>query len=195
MSDKENETIQIVAFSTSSKAFTPNDIINILLEQYTHNIINQSRHAIAFNLNFPNSVKSTKIMMCSIIDLTREYTGITDVNCYLIFVDLQNENSKESLDLIISFSQNYCDLNKKVYTFGVINEKKDAKQIMGEGDIKNIMDSSNMNYEYIQINLIKKEEVADSILYIFMESSKEDSSIRENKIDKNEKQAHSCDVF
>jgi hypothetical protein len=195
MSDKENETIQIVAFSTSSKAFTPNDIINILLEQYTHNIINQSRHAIAFNLNFPNSVKSTKIMMCSILDLTREYTGITDVNCYLIFVDLQNENSKESLDLIISFSQNYCDLNKKVYTFGVINEKKDAKQIMGEGDIKNIMDSSNMNYEYIQINLIKKEEVADSILYIFMESSKEDSSIKESKIDKNEKQAHSCDVF
>ena len=195
MSDKENETIQIVAFSTSSKAFTPNDIINILLEQYTHNIINQSRHAISFNLMFPNSVKSTKIMMCSILDLTREYTGITDVNCYLIFVDLQNENSKESLDLIISFSQNYCDPNKKVYTFGVINEKKDAKQIMGEGDIKNIMDSSNMNYEYIQINLIKKEEVADSILYIFMESSKEDSSIKESKIDKNEKQAHSCDVF
>ena len=74
-------------------------------------------------------------------------------------------------------------------------KKKDAKQIMGEGDIKNIMDSSDMNYEYIQINLIKKEEVADSILYIFMESSKEDSSIKESKIDKNEKQAHSCDVF
>jgi hypothetical protein len=112
MSDKENETIQIVAFSTSSKAFTPNDIINILLEQYTHNIINQRRHLIAFNLIFPNSLKSIIIMITSILILNGEYTGITHINCYLIYVDLQNENSKESLDLIISFSQNYCDLKE-----------------------------------------------------------------------------------
>ena len=84
-------------------------------------------------------------MICSISDLTREYSGITDVNCYLIFIDLKNEKSKESFYLIISFSQNYCDLTKKIYVFGVINEEKDTKQIIFEGDIKKVLDSSILN--------------------------------------------------
>ena len=194
MSGKNDEIIQIVAFPTSDTNFTPNDIINILLKQYKHTIINKSRHAIEFTLTLPNSVKTTKIMICSISDLTREYSGITDVNCYLIFIDLQNENSKESLDLIISFSQNYCDLTKKIYIFGVINEEKEAKQIICEGDIKKVMDSSNFNYEYIRINLIKTNEVADSILNLFIDCSLE-SSIQESTINKMDDKAHSCNVF
>ena len=194
MSGKKEEIIQIVAFPTSDTNFTPNDIINILLKQYKHAIINKSRHAIEFTLTLPNSVKTTKIMICSISDLTREYSGITDVNCYLIFIDLQNENSKESLDLIISFSQNYCDLTKKIYIFGVINEEKEAKQIICEGDIKKVMDSSNFNYEYIGINLIKTNEVADSILNLFIDCSLE-SSIQESTINKMDDKAHSCNVF
>ena len=194
MSGKNDEIIQIVAFPTSDTNFTPNDIINILLKQYKHTIINKSRHAIEFTLTLPNSVKTTKIMICSISDLTREYSGITDVNCYLIFIDLQNENSKESLDLIISFSQNYCDLTKKIYIFGVINEEKEAKQIICEGDIKKVMDSSNFNYEYIEINLIKTNEVADSILNLFIDCSLE-SSIQESTLNKMGDKAHSCNVF
>ena len=194
MSGKNDEIIQIVAFPTSDTNFTPNDIINILLKQYKHTIINKSRHAIEFTITLPNSVKTTKIMICSISDLTREYSGITDVNCYLIFIDLQNENSKESLDLIISFSQNYCDLTKKIYIFGVINEEKEAKQIICEGDIKKVMDSSNFNYEYIEINLIKTNEVADSILNLFIDCSLE-SSIQESTINKMDDKAHSCNVF
>ena len=194
MAGKNDEIIQIVAFPTSDTNFTPNDIINILLKQYKHTIINKSRHAIEFTLTLPNSVKTTKIMICSISDLTREYSGITDVNCYLIFIDLQNENSKESLDLIISFSQNYCDLTKKIYIFGVINEEKEAKQIICEGDIKKVMDSSNFNYEYIEINLIKTNEVADSILNLFIDCSLE-SSIQESTINKMDDKAHSCNVF
>ena len=194
MSGKKEETIQIVAFPTNDTNFTPNDIINILLKQYKHTIINKSRHAIEFTLILPNSVKTTKIMICSISDLTREYSGITDVNCYLIFIDLQNENSKESFDLIISFFQNYCDLTKKIYVFGVINEEKDAKQIICEGDIKKVMDSSNFNYEYIEINLIKTNEVADSILNLFIDLSLE-SSMQESTINKMDDKAHSCNVF
>ena len=194
MSGKKEEIIQIVAFPTNDTNFTPNDIINILLKQYKHTIINKSRHAIEFTLILPNSMKTTKIMICSISDLTREYSGITDVNCYLIFIDLQNENSKQSFDLIISFFQNYCDLTKKIYVLGVIDEEKEAKQIICEGDIKKVMDSSNFNYEYIEINLIKTNEVADSILNLFIDLSLE-SSMQESTINKMDDKAHSCNVF
>ena len=100
MSTQEDK-IQIVAFSTNDSNQTPNDIINIYLEQNKHSILKKSRHAIAFTTALSNTSKISKIMVCSVLNLTREYTGITDVNCYLLFVDLEKEDSSDKLESII----------------------------------------------------------------------------------------------
>ena len=193
MSESE-EKIQIVSFSTNDIKYTPIDILQILLAQYTHTVVKKSRHAIAFMMALPDSIKQTKIMMCSVLNLTKEYTGITDVNCYLVFIDLKNENSKENFNLIISYLKDYCDLGKKIFVLGIVNKDNDIKQIISEKDIINIMDSGNFIYEYIEIDLEKTKEVADSLLNIFIKCSKEES-IEDNKIEKDGKQAHSCNVF
>ena len=193
MSDKEPR-IQIVAFSTNETNQTPNDILQILLGQYTHTIIKKSRHAIALTLVLPDSINSTKIMMCSVLNLTREYTGITDVSCYFIFIDLQNENSKENFDLILSYLKDYCDLTKKIFVLGFINKENDAKVLVSKEDVKRVMDSGNLNYEYIELNLNRTKDVSDSLLNIFVKSLKEGTG-DEFKIEKNEKQAHSCNVY
>ena len=75
MSTQEDK-IQIVAFSTNDSNQTPNDIINIYLEQNKHSILKKSRHAIAFTTALSNTSKISKIMVCSVLNLTREYTGI-----------------------------------------------------------------------------------------------------------------------
>ena len=193
MSDREQK-IQIVAFSTNESNQTPNDILQILLDQYTHTIIKKSRHAIALTLVLPDSINSTKIMMCSVLNLTREYTGITDVNCYFIFIDLQNDNSKENFDLIISYFKDYCDLTKKIFIIGFINKDNNTKHIISKEEVKRVMDSGNLNYEYFELNLNKTKEVSDSLLNIFVKSSKEENGDEFN-VDKNEKQAHSCNVY
>ena len=117
---ENDEKIQIVSFSTNDANYSPIDILQVLLDQYTHTVIKKSRHAIAFMMALPDSIKQTKIMMCSVLNLSREYTGITDVNCYLIFIDLKNENSKEAFDLIISYLKENCDLSKKIFVLGII---------------------------------------------------------------------------
>ena len=188
------ETIQIVAFSTDDINCNPNNIINILLEQYTHKVIQKSQHAISFTIVLPNSVRTTKIMMCSLLNLTREYKGVTDVNFYFIFINLQNEQSKESFDSIVSYAENYCELTKKIYVLGIINQENYTKQTINKDDIKKIMDSGKFNYEYIELNLLKKKEVIDSLLNLFNTESKE-SSIEEGKNNKNDKKAHLCNVF
>ena len=193
MSESE-EKIQIVSFSTNDTNYTPIDILQILLDQYTHTVVKKSRHAIAFMMALPDSIKQTKIMICSVLNLTKEYTGITDVNCYLVFIDLKNENSKETFNLIISFLKDYCDLGKKIFVLGIVNKDNDIKQIISEKDIINIMDSGNFIYEYIEIDLEKTKEVADSLLNIFIKCSKEEAT-EDNKIEKDGKQAHSCNVF
>ena len=90
----QEEKIQI---STNDTYQTPNDVINMFLENNNHLILKKSRHAIAFSTELVDSSKSTKIMVCSVLNLTREYTGITDVNCYILFIDLEKEDSKEKL--------------------------------------------------------------------------------------------------
>ena len=170
MSDKE-EKIQIVAFWTNINQ-TPNEILQILLDQYTHTIIVKSKHAISFTLVLPESIKTTNIMMVSLSNLNREYIGITDVDCYLIFVDLQNENSKENLELILSYYKNYCDLEKRIFVLGIANKQNDKKQFINKNKIKKMMDSGKFFYEYKELNLEKIKEVKDSLLKIFEINSK-----------------------
>ena len=87
MSENKDDKIQIVAFYTNDTAQTPNDIINIFLGQQNHKILKKSKFAIAFETTLKNQSKETRIMICSVLNLTKEYSGITDVNCYLLFVD------------------------------------------------------------------------------------------------------------
>ena len=188
----QTDKIQIISFTTNDMSININNILKILLEKYTHTIINESKHAMAFDIEFPNSVKPTNIMICSLTDLSKEYSGITDVSFYMIFIDLQDDKSKESLESIISYARKYCDCTKKIYILGVLNNEEDTKFIQKE-DIKNLMKSGNFNYEYFKIFLEKKKTVADSLLKIFINFSKESGDKKEYH--KGHHQAHSCNVF
>ena len=189
MSDSE-EKFHIVAFSTNDTNHRVNDILQILLDQYNHTILAKSSHAISFNLVLPKEKKTTKIMLISIFDLTREYQGITDVNCYVIFIDLQSDRSKKAFDLIISFLNFHCNLTKDIYVLGIV--KNNGDQIMNEKEIKQIMDFGNFYYKYIELNLEKRKDVAETLLNIFIKISKEKSGKDKNK---NSKRAHLCNVF
>ena len=191
---EEEEKIQIVAFSTNDTQQTPNDIINIFLEQHNHLILKKSRHAIAFSTEISDNQKSTKIMICSVLDLTREYTGITDVNCYLLFIDLEKEDSYKKFDIILNYAKDYCELSKKLYVIGMISGNEDTTKYIGQKDITKILDSAQVDYEYKEINLSKQKEVSDAILSVLLYSQKHSIS-GESLNDKEEGQAASCTIF
>ena len=106
MNDNE-KNIQIVAFTTnmdSSKFFTPYDIIKRFLKSQDHIFVKKKEGlALAFKMMLSKSNTYTKIMICSVLDLIREYNGIKDVNCYLLFVDLENKDSENQINLIIKY--------------------------------------------------------------------------------------------
>ena len=188
------EKIQIVAFSTNDTHQTPNDIINMFLENNNHLILKKSRHAIAFSTTLANSSKSTKIMVCSVLNLTREYTGITDVNCYICFIDLEKEDSKEKFESILNYAKDYCELTKKIYVIGMRSGNDEETKYISKGDITKTLDSAQVNYEYKEINLSKAKEVSDIIMDILVYSSKHSISGEETK-DKEGGQANSCEIF
>ena len=190
----QEEKIQIVAFSTNDTHQTPNDIINMFLENNNHVILKKSRHAIAFSTSIANSPKSTKIMVCSFLNLTREYTGITDVNCYVLFIDLEKEDSKEKFESILNYAKDYCELTKKIYVLGMVSGNDEETKHITKGDITKTLDSAQVTYEYKEINLSKAKEVSDIIMDILVYSSKHSISGEDTK-DKEGGQAGSCQIF
>jgi hypothetical protein len=190
----QEEKIQIVAFSTNDTQQTPNDVINMFLENNNHLILKKSRHAIAFSTTLANSNKSSKIMVCSVLNLTREYTGITDVNCYILFIDLEKEESKEKFETILNYAKDYCELTKKIYVLGMVSGNDEETKHITKGDITKTLDSAQVAYEYKEINLSKAKEVSDTIMDVLVYSSKHSISGEETK-DKEGGQAGSCEIF
>ena len=190
----KGEKIQIVAFSTNESDHNPNDLINIYLENNNHIIIKKTLSATAFTTQLQNTAKQTKIMICSVLNLSKEYTGITDVNCYLLYLDLEKEDSKSKFEIIFNYAKENCDMAKKFFVFGMISENKGEKYIKKE-DVENYLNESQVNYEYKEINVNDKNSICDSFKAIFNYSMSHPLSGEIKLNDKDDDQSNSCAIF
>ena len=167
-------TIQIVAFSTnvdSSQIQSPYEIIKMYLKYHDHTLLKKKDGlALAFTAKLPNSSITTKIMICSALDLSREYNGLKDVNCYLLFVDLENKDSKNQLNLIIEYFLKNCNLLKKLYIIGIYSSYvENFKKSIDEKQIKEMMNESKINkFSYKEIDVEHNNKVSDTILEILV---------------------------
>ena len=194
MATNQDEKIQIVAFSTNDSSQTPNDIINIFLGQQNHQILKKSKFAIAFSTTLKNQTKETRVMICSVLNLTKEYSGITDVNCYLLFIDLEKKESIEKMEAIITYAKDYCQLTKKIFVLGMISGNEEDQVQIDKSEITKILDDVNARYEYKEINMSKMKEISEIIMGILEYSSKH-SINEEEPIDKEGDQGKSCSIF
>ena len=193
--DNSEEKLQIVAFSTNDSRHTPNDIINIFLDQHQHTIIQKSSKIIAFSTILSNSEKPKKIMICSILNMTVEYSGINEVNCYILFIDFENENSKIKFDLIMNYFKDFCESSKKVYVLGMVSGSvEEAKYIEKEYIIKKL-DKMKIYYEYKEINLNIIKEISDRIMNILVDCSENTLYSHSINIDKDKNESNSCEII
>ena len=137
-------------------------------------------------------------MICSILNLESEYTGITDVNCYLIFIDIENETSKEKFDSILSYMKDYCEVSKKVFIFGMINANKNEENNNSKTNIKDeimtTLKNSELNYEFKDLDLSNKKEIFNEIMNVLVYSSKNNVSVKiEEEFEKG--QSGSCNII
>ena len=184
-----DEKLQIVAFSTNTTTQTPNTIIKIFLSKYNHTIIKESRHVISFSTKLPNSEDQIKIMVCSVLKLEKEYTGVKDVNCYIMFINIEEKDSIEKFNDIITYLNKYCDDAKKIFLIGFFHNSDNIVLTMEE--LTGMLEDNHLQYEYKQINLEKKYEVEKIFLEILDYSTKH--PIKE--FVKSSNDAKSCSIY
>ena len=172
--EANEKIIQIVAFSTninSSQFSSPYEIIKIFLKYHDHILLKQRIGlALAFKTLLSKSKLDTQIMICSVLDLLREYNGIKNVNCYLLFIDLESKDSKEQLHLIIQYYLKYCNLSRKIYIIGLFNSYiENRKKSIDEEQIKEILTKANINkFVYKEMNIEDQQKISDMISEIFI---------------------------
>ena len=184
-----DEKLQIVAFSTNTTTQTPNTIIKIFLSKYNHTIIKESKHVISFSTKLPNAEDQIKIMVCSVLKLEKEYTGVKDVNCYIMFINIEEKDSIERFNDIIAYFIKYCDDAKKIFLIGYFNNEGNIILTMEE--LTGMLEDNHLQYEYKQISLIKKSDVEKIFLEILDYSAKH--PIKE--FVKSSNDAKSCSIF
>ena len=194
--ENNEKTIQIVAFTTNidtSQFSSPYEIIKIFLKYHNHILLKQKIGlALAFKTNLSKSKSDTQIMICSVLDLSREYNRIKDVNCYLLFIDLENKDSNNQLNLIKEYFIKYCNLSKKLYIIGLYNSYlENLNKYIDENEIKKIFEDGNINkFIYKEMNLDDTQKISDFIFEIFIDAenvSNKKKIIKENK--------ESCAIF
>jgi hypothetical protein len=193
-----NDKIQIAMFSTNEKKHTPFHIFNSFLKQYNTTIIKKIPSAMAFSMTLTGEEKSRIIMICSIFDLTKNYSGIAEVNCYLLFVDLENEDSNEKIQNIIAYINEYCKLSKKIFILGMVKGNDAENKYLTEEDIIENFETEQINYEYKEINLSNVKEFSNVLMDILIYSSKHPISEGNNETDiedKWEEAGSSCEIY
>jgi hypothetical protein len=184
-----DEKLQLVAFSTNDTTDTRNDIINTFLSKHIHSILKQTRHTYGFQTELPGTNKQTKILIYSVLDLQKEYPGIKDVNCYIMFINIEEKDSIEKFNEIITYLNKYCDDAKKIFLIGFFHNADNIVLTMEE--LTGMLEDNHLQYEYKQINLEKKSEVEKIFLEILDYSTKH--PIKE--FVKSSNDAKSCSIY
>ena len=188
----KSQKIQIVAFTTNEIDLLPNRILRIYIENNPHYIIKSNKHILAFSTMLHHERKSTKIMICTLINLSLEYESINEVDCYIIMIDLLKENSTEKLLSILRYMQQFCDAKKKIYIMGIKNESNGNKIIIDENDFINKIKRFNFNIEYNELDENKKVNISAYLSDIFDYCLSNKDPLIEKK--EEQKENHNCGI-
>ena len=187
--EEKSQKIQMIAFTTNENIYSPNSIILNYTNNNSHFLIKKNKQLIAFSTVLPEQKKPTKIMIITLFDLSSEYEGIKDVNCYLIVIDLKKETTKDKYCEILAYIKTFCDTSKKIYLLG-IKKDDDEKIKITEDIIDEKAKESDLDYEYIELNADNSIEISNKILEIFNYCYS-----NTDLLSKNEDDGKSCETY
>lgn len=189
----KSQKIQIVAFTTNEVDLLPNRILNIFIEHNPHYIIKKNKHILAFSTILDKQKKSTKIMICSLLNLSFEYESIKEVDCYIIMIDLLKEDSIRKFLFILEYIKQFCDLTKKIYILGIKKENNENELKIEEFDVINNLKKFNFIFGYNEFDESKKTNISEYLSGIFCYCLYSKDSRREETEEVEDN--HSCDIY
>lgn len=176
----------MVCFTTNNNTFCPLTVMRkFLINSGNNNKPEIKNNNLNFDFQLENKKYKISKILISIYQILNFEGGNFDLcsfaDSYLIIIDLEKDRTYEQLDIIISFMNNYCDLEKMVFVMGVYNNAKNIKKELAEENIIEYLDEKKLTYEYVESNSESSQDLVKTIDFILKEGIKK----VENKIIEN----------
>ena len=176
----------MVCFTTNNNTFCPLTVMRkFLINSGNNNKPEIKNNNLNFDFQLENKKYKISKILISICQILNFEGGNFDLcsfaDSYLIIIDLEKDRTYEQLDIIISFMNNYCDLEKMVFVMGVYNNAKNIKKELAEENIIEYLDEKKLTYEYVESNSESSQDLVKTIDFILKEGIKK----VENKIIEN----------
>ena len=85
-------------------------------------------------------------------------------DCFIIFFDLENNDSIRELNKILKFINETCDNEKKIYLISIFTTENNIKNNYTEDNIKTYFSNYNLqNYDIYKVNMDSSEDLAKVI--------------------------------
>ena len=87
-----------------------------------------------------------------------------EIDCFIIFLDLENNNSLVELNKILEFISKYCNKNLKIYVLNIFTVEKNIKSNLTDDNINVYFGNYYLtNYDISSVNLGSSDELVKVI--------------------------------
>ena len=183
--------IQIVAFTTTPNNETPNQLIKTFLSKYPHQILKEGNSLLTFNMKLLETNSRLKVLIYLVINLNKEYSGINDSICNVIFIDSEYEESKQRYQDILTYIKDYCNESKKIFIIAFRKTHSEDSVVLKKKQLCAAIDNLKRIYEYNEIVLDNEDDIAECMYNIMIYCKKIYEGETACQI-KEEDQAKSC---
>ena len=105
-------------------------------------------------------------------------------DCFIIFFDLENNESLLELNKILKYIKETCDNEKKIFLINIFTNENDIKSNFTQDNIKSCFSNCSLNnYSINTVNMDSSEELAKNIDSITEEILQEKKSLNSGNFD------------
>ena len=182
--DSSKTTFRPVCFSTNFANFSSVSILRqyfmsseCLDINYKNDYHVTFRHKITFEQSGQIEIENT---FYEISSFSKENEACKKADCFIIFFDLESNESIRELNKILKYITENCDKEKKIYLVTIYTNIENYKNFK-EDNIKSNFSHNNLDYyNILSVNMDSSEELVKTIDSIAEETLKEKNNPNKN---------------
>ena len=180
MSDNSKLSFRPVCFSTNYSNFSS---VSILKQYFMSCQCSDIKYIKDYHINYKHKItyeKSGQVEIAytfyEISSFAKSNTACEKADCFIIFYDLESNESLRELNKILKYMNDNCDNEKKIYLVTIYTNVEYLNNF-SEDNVKSYFTHNNLNnYNIISVNMDSSDELAKAFDSITEETLKEKMS-------------------
>ncbi len=193
---------EAVCFSTNFQNFSA---ISIMKQYFMSTNCLDINYVDKNNVTFKHSLSLGK--KNAQIDCDNTYIEVTplsknvkikdETDCFIIFFDLEYNDSLDELNKILKMISDICEIDRKIYVITFYTDESNIKSEIDEENLKNFFGRYMLNsYDISKVNMSSQDELTNKIDIITKEALEEKSLINSDVKDfDNDKSKSACLIY